>query len=146
MQLQRLSLTNYKNQKAFHYAWKDLQEAQLRASDIEKGFMGNRIAVVKDPKAIKAIENKDPLTKEVYDSAFNGERLGTLDIGPQRLEDIMPDRYKEAYIRLKKQYPNSSEVKLRNMAIGQLEKATKDADIFSQTITPGLIDNIYKNK
>ena len=135
-----------KNQKAFHYAWDDLQKAQLRAHDIEKGFMGNRIAVIKDPKAIKAIENKDPLTKEVYDSAFNGERLGTLDIGPQRLEDIMPDRYKEAYIRLKKQYPNSSEVKLRNMAIGQLEKATKDADIFSQTITPGLIDNIYKNK
>ncbi len=133
-----------KNQTAFHYAWDDLQKAQLRAHDIEKGFMGNRIAVVKDPKAIKAIENKDPLTKEIYDSAFNGERLGTLDIGPQKLEDIMPDRYKEAYIRLKKQYPNSSEVKLRNMAIGQLEKATKDADIFSQTITPGLIDNIYK--
>lgn len=139
-------MTLAKNQKAFHYSWDDLQKAQLRAHDIEKGFMGNRIAVVKDPKAIKAIENKDPLTKEVYDSAFNGERLGTLDIGPQRLEDIMPDRYKEAYIRLKKQYPNSSEVKLRNMAIGQLEKATKDADIFSQTITPGLIDNIYKKK
>jgi hypothetical protein len=32
------------------------------------------------------------------------------------------------------------------MAIGQLEKATKDAEVFSETITPGLIDSIYKNK
>ena len=135
-----------KNQTAFHYAWDDLQKAQLRAHDIEKGFMGNRIAVVKDPKAIKAIENKDPLTKEIYDSAFNGERLGTLDIGAQPIEKLMPERYKQAYERWKKRYPNSSPSSLRNMAIGQLEKATKDAEVFSETITPGLIDNIYKKK
>ena len=135
-----------KNQTAFHYAWDDLQKAQLRAHDIEKGFMGNRIAVVKDPKAIKAIENKDVLTKDIYDSAFNGERLGTLDIGAQPIEKLMPERYKQAYDRWKKRYPNSSPSNLRNMAIGQLEKATKDAEVFSETVTPGLIDSIYKKK
>ena len=139
-------MNNAGNQKLFNYKWDDLQKAQLRVGDILKGNTGNRIAVVKDPSTIKAVENKDPLTKNIYDTAIEGKSLGTLDIGAQPLQDMFPERFRQAYNRLKKQYPNRSHEQLKDSAMGVLTDSTLDANVYSETITPGLIDKIYKKK
>ena len=72
--------------------------------------------------------------------------MGTLDIGAQPIQDMFPERFKSAYERLKKQYPNRSHEQLVDSAMGVLTDSTLDANVYSETITPGLIDKIYKKK
>jgi hypothetical protein len=139
-------MSNAGSQKIFNYQWDDLQKAQLRVGEILKGNTGNRIAVVNDPSTIKAVENKDPLTKNIYSTAIEGKSLGTLDIGAQPIQDMFPERFKSAYERLKKLYPNRSHEQLADSAMGVLTDSTLDANVYSETITPGLIDKIYKKK
>jgi len=138
-------MPNVGTQKLFKYNWTDLQDAQLRADKIVKGHVGNRMIVVNDPSTIKAVENQDPLTKNVYNTALQGgDNVGTLDIGAQPEEVMFPERFKQAYDRLKKLYPNRSHEQLKDNARGILSDSTLNANVYSETITGGLVDNVYK--
>jgi hypothetical protein len=138
-------MSNAGTQKLFKYNWDDLQDAQLRADKIVKGHVGNRMIIVNDPSTIKAVENQDPLTKNVYDTALQGgDGVGTLDIGAQPEEIMFPERFRQAYDRLKKLYPNRSHEQLKDNARGILSDSTLNANVYSETITGGLVDNVYK--
>ena len=138
-------MSNAGTQKLFKYNWTDLQDAQLRAEKIVKGHVGNRMIVVNDPSTIKAVENQDPLTKNVYNTALQGgDNVGTLDIGAQPEEIMFPERFRQAYDRLKKLYPNRSHEQLKDNARGILSNSTLNANVYSETITGGLVDNVYK--
>ena len=140
-------MSNAGTQKLFKYNWNDLQDAQLRADKIVKGHVGNRMIIVNDPSTIKAVENQDPLTKNVYNTAIQGgDGVGTLDIGAQPEEIMFPERFRQAYERLKKLYPNRSHEQLKDNARGILSNSTVNADVYSETITGGLVDNVYKPK
>ena len=140
-------MTLKENEKMFNYNFTDLRDANLDdvAGKLNKGDMGNRIAIVRNPEAMKTIKNEDLLTKDIYDTSFTGETLGHLDIGAQPIEKIMPKKYALSYAILRNKYPNKSEAQLRSMVIGQLEKSGNPR-IYSEKITEELVDNLYKGK
>ena len=140
-------MTLKENEKMFNYNFTDLRDANLDdvAGKLNKGDMGNRIAIVRNPEAMKTIKNEDLLTKDIYDTSFTGETLGHLDIGAQPIEKLMPKKYALSYAILRNKYPNKSEAQLRSMVIGQLEKSGNPR-IYSEKITEELVDNLYKGK
>lgn len=140
-------MTLKENEKMFNYNFTDLRDANLDdvAGILNKGDMGNRIAIVRNPEAMKTIKNEDLLTKDIYDTSFTGETLGHLDIGAQPIEKLMPKKYALSYAILRNKYPNKSEAQLRSMVIGQLEKSGNPR-IYSEKITEELVDKLYKGK
>ena len=137
--------SNEKYQKMFNFDFDSFRNSGLddTAGLLGRGMIGNRMGLITSGDQIKVVPNTDNLTKNIYESAITGKRLGTLDIGAQPIEKLMPQAYGKAYAMLKQTYPNMSEAQIRSMAIGKMEKAN-DASIFSQVITDEVLENIYK--
>lgn len=137
--------TNKGYQKLFNFDFDSFRGSQLDDTSglLGRGMMGNRMGLITSGDQIKVVPNTDNLTKNIYESGITGKRLGTLDLGAQPIEKLMPNAYGKAYAMLKQTYPNMSEAQIRAMAIGKMEKS-KDPSIFSQVITDEVLENIYK--
>ena len=133
-----------KYEKMFGYQFDDLAGANLDdvAGLLGKGDMGNRMALINPTDTIKVVPNLDPLTQAVYDSAFTGKRLGTLDIGAQPIEKLMPDVFNRVNKGFNLQFPKKTPSELRSTSIGSIEKQGEPEN-YSQIITQELIDNLY---